>query len=131
MQLYWQAFGGKLGRVMGPERLALRFLTRVLRGDHAIVALDAKGVLLGMAGFKTPAGSFAGGEMADVLAIYGANWARLAAAAVVDAGEYVDNDRLAGRHLRGAGRAGPRHRQRAECRPSRPRRWRAAMNRCD
>lgn len=69
--LYWQAFGGKLGRVMGPTPKAHRFLTRVLRAQHAIVALDETGQLLGMAGFKTPAGSFAGGEIADIRAIYG------------------------------------------------------------
>ena len=32
--LYWQAFGGKLGRVLGPEEAALRFLTRVIRADQ-------------------------------------------------------------------------------------------------
>lgn len=69
--LYWQAFGGKLGRVMGPTPKALQFITRVLRANHAIVALDDAGRLLGMAGFKTPAGSFAGGEIADIRAIYG------------------------------------------------------------
>ncbi|MDZ4312002.1 MAG: GNAT family N-acetyltransferase [Cypionkella sp.] len=69
--LYWQAFGGKLGRVMGPTTKAHRFLTRVLRAHHAIVALDDSGHLLGMAGFKTPAGSFAGGELSDIRAIYG------------------------------------------------------------
>jgi len=94
VELYWQAFGGKLGRVMGPERLALRFLTRVLRGDHAIVALDAKGVLLGMAGFKTPAGSFAGGEMADVLAIYGKLGAAWRLPLLWMLGHEVDNDRF-------------------------------------
>lgn len=94
VQLYWQAFGGKLGRVMGPEPLALRFLTRVLRGDHAIVALDAKGALLGMAGFKTPAGSFAGGEMADVLAIYGRFGAAWRLPLLWMLGHEVDNDRF-------------------------------------
>lgn len=94
VQLYWQAFGGKLGRVMGPEPLALRFLTRVLRGDHAIVALDAKGALLGMAGFKTPAGSFAGGEMADVLAIYGRLGAAWRLPLLWMLGHEVDNDRF-------------------------------------
>ena len=69
--LYWQAFGGKLGAVMGPEPKALRFLDRVLRADHCIYATDAAGDLLGMVGFKTPEGSFAGGEIADVRAIYG------------------------------------------------------------
>lgn len=69
--LYWQAFGGKLGRVMGPEARALRFLERVIRADQALAALDERGRLLGLAGFKTPQGSFAGGAPADLRAIYG------------------------------------------------------------
>lgn len=69
--LYWQAFGDKLGRVMGPDAKALQFLCRVIRPDHAIVALSQQGDLLGLAGFKTPQGSFAGGEPADLRAVYG------------------------------------------------------------
>ena len=69
--LYWQAFGGKLGRVLGPEDLALRFLTRVMRADHCLTAIDADGHLVGLAGFKTRHGSFAGGSEADLRAIYG------------------------------------------------------------
>lgn len=69
--LYWQAFGGKLGTVMGPDAKAYRFLDRVLRADHCIYATNGEGTLLGMVGFKTPEGSFAGGEIADVRAIYG------------------------------------------------------------
>lgn len=68
--LYWQAFGGKLGRVMGPEARALRFLQRVIRPDHAYVVIDGD-QLLGLAGFKSPEGSFAGGDWADMRAIYG------------------------------------------------------------
>lgn len=68
--LYWQAFGGKLGRVMGPEPRALAFLDRVIREDHVIVA-QQDGVLRGLIGFKTPWGAFAGGGMADLRAIYG------------------------------------------------------------
>jgi ribosomal protein S18 acetylase RimI-like enzyme len=71
-QLYWQAFGGKLGRVMGPDARALRYLDRIIRNDHAIAALDETGSLLGMIGFKTPQGSFADGSPADMRAIYGA-----------------------------------------------------------
>ena len=70
-RLYWQAFGGKLGLVMGPEARALRFLHRAIRADQVIVALDAQGRLLGIAGFKTPRGSFASGGPADLLAVYG------------------------------------------------------------
>ncbi|MCW1920048.1 GNAT family N-acetyltransferase [Rhodobacter sp. KR11] len=69
--LYWQAFGGKLGRVMGPEAKALAYLTRVIRDDHAIVALEGDR-LLGLAGFRTPQGSFAVGDQADLVAVHGA-----------------------------------------------------------
>lgn len=68
--LYWQAFGAKLGRVMGPDAQALRYLERVMRTDHAIVALDG-GHLLGLVGFKTPQAAFAGGGFSDMWAIYG------------------------------------------------------------
>jgi ribosomal protein S18 acetylase RimI-like enzyme len=69
--LYWQAFGSKLGRVLGPEPMALRFLQRVMRADHCLTAMDDDGRLLGLAGFKTPAASFAGGSLADLRAVYG------------------------------------------------------------
>ncbi len=69
--LYWQAFGGKLGLVMGPDAKAHRYLARVLRSDHAIAAIGPTGELLGIAGFKTPLGSFANGEWADMVAVYG------------------------------------------------------------
>jgi ribosomal protein S18 acetylase RimI-like enzyme len=70
-RLYWRAFGGKLGRVLGPEPRALAWLGRVMRGDHAIVALSAEGVLLGVVGFKSPEGAFAGGGFADLRSVYG------------------------------------------------------------
>ena len=69
--LYWEAFGDKLGRVMGPRAKAVRFLEKVLRSDHTFVALSEQGALLGMVGFKSVNGSFAGGELADLRAVYG------------------------------------------------------------
>jgi len=69
--LYWQAFGPKLGRVLGPERLALVYLHRVMRADHCLTAFARDGRLVGLAGFKTPKGSFAGGSEDDLRAIYG------------------------------------------------------------
>lgn len=68
--LYWHAFGGKLGRVLGPERLALAYVGRVMRPDHCICAIGRDG-LLGLVGFKTDAGSFAGGTPADMRHVYG------------------------------------------------------------
>jgi ribosomal protein S18 acetylase RimI-like enzyme len=92
--LYWQAFGGKLGVVMGPDPKALQFLARVLRADHAIVALDQDGQLVGLAGFKTPAGSFAGGEAADVAAVYGLFGAAWRLPLLWLLGNDIDNDRF-------------------------------------
>lgn len=70
-RLYWQAFGGKLGRVLGPDHLAFALLDRVMRADHAIVALSEQGNLLGLVGFKSPDGAFAGGGFADLRSVYG------------------------------------------------------------
>ncbi len=69
--LYWDAFGGKLARVMGPKPKAVAFLRKALREDHVISALSERGALLGLVGFKTHAGSFAGGEWADMREVYG------------------------------------------------------------
>lgn len=92
--LYWQAFGGKLGRVMGPEARARRYLERVIRADHALVARDEAGQLLGLAGFKTPAGSFAGGDWPDMRAIYGLSGLVWRAPLLALLSREVDNDRF-------------------------------------
>lgn len=70
-RLYWLAFGSKLGRLLGPEARALRYLEVTLRSDHAVVALDQRDRLLGIAGFKSPSGSFAGGTLRDMQGAYG------------------------------------------------------------
>jgi ribosomal protein S18 acetylase RimI-like enzyme len=69
--LYWEAFGAKLGRVMGPSHKAQEFVERVLDPTHAICAHDGNGILLGVAGFKTVDGALVGGDFADMAAIYG------------------------------------------------------------
>ena len=92
-RLYWEAFGGKLGRVMGPDARALSYLERIIRPDHVITA-TAEGQLLGLAGFKTPKGAFADGSWRDLRAGYGlpgAAW-RLALLAAIS--REVDNDRF-------------------------------------
>lgn len=93
VRLYWQAFGGKLGAVMGPEARALAFLDRAIRGDHAFVAIE-DGRLRGMVGFKTPQGSFAGGAMADLVAVYGRFGATWRAGVLELLSREVDNDRF-------------------------------------
>ena len=70
-RLYWQAFGGKLGAVMGPEPKAMAFIERVMSPDHVISASDEAGALLGVIGYRTARGSFVGGRMSDLIAVYG------------------------------------------------------------
>ena len=93
-RLYWQAFGGKLGAVLGPEPRALRFLCRVIRADQVIIALGPDGRLLGIAGFKTPQGGFASGQASDLTAIYGkfGGWWRKALLGRLS--DDVDNERF-------------------------------------
>lgn len=69
--LYWDAFGEKLGFVMGPKYQALMFVRAVLRPDHGICAHDDDGRLLGIAGFKTAQGALVGGEFRDLRRVYG------------------------------------------------------------
>jgi len=92
--LYWQAFGGKLGRVMGPDHRALRYLARVMREDHCLAALDRNGALLGIAGFKTPDGGFADGGPADLRAVYGVVGSLWRAGLIRLLQNEVDNERF-------------------------------------
>jgi ribosomal protein S18 acetylase RimI-like enzyme len=93
-RLYWEAFGGKLGRVLGPDPMALRFFERVIRADHCLAALDESGALIGVAGFKTPSGSFAGGGWDDLIEIYGPIGGRWRGSILWALNREVDNDRF-------------------------------------
>lgn len=93
-RLYWEAFGGKLGRVLGPDAKALVFFERVIRTDHCLAALDETGTLVGLAGFKTPSGSFAGGSWADLRAVYGRLGGLWRGVLLRRLGNEVDNDRF-------------------------------------
>lgn len=92
--LYWEAFGGKLGTVLGPENRALRFIAATLRPDHCFTATDAEGRLLGIAGFKSPEGAFVGGSPAEMRAVYGRIGAAWRSAALWMLSHEVDNHRF-------------------------------------
>lgn len=70
-RLFWHAFSGKLGTVMGPEAKALRFLERVINPEFALGAIAPDGRLIGLAGFKTADGALVGGGLKDMTSIYG------------------------------------------------------------
>jgi ribosomal protein S18 acetylase RimI-like enzyme len=69
--LYWEAFGSKLGRALGPRALALAFLQRALDPAHAICARGPDGTVLGVAGFKTARGGLVAGSFGDLACVYG------------------------------------------------------------
>nr|WP_254440427.1 GNAT family N-acetyltransferase [Ruegeria arenilitoris] len=69
--LFWQAFSGKLLRVMGPDARGLAFFERALNPDFALAARDADGRMLGLAGYKTRDGGLTQGGLADLARVYG------------------------------------------------------------
>lgn len=69
--LYWQAFSGKLGRVLGPEERALAFLAPLMDPSHAISAIGEDGTLLGFAGYRSSTGGLITGGYADLARVYG------------------------------------------------------------
>src|SRR5690606_2933423 len=80
-QLYWAAFEGKLGRLLGPKPVALRLIENVLDPEHGLAALAPSGELVGVAGFRSDGGTFvpfAPWALRLVYGRFGAAW-RLAA----------------------------------------------------
>jgi ribosomal protein S18 acetylase RimI-like enzyme len=69
--LYWDAFGSKLGKLMGPSEKAKQFFAANFDETHALSAYAPGGELLGIAGFKTQEGAFLGGGLSDLMAVYG------------------------------------------------------------
>lgn len=69
--LYMDAFGAKLGSVLGRGDRAQAFVAEILQPEFAISAVDADLKLLGVAGFKTRKGAFVGGELKDLQRHYG------------------------------------------------------------
>jgi ribosomal protein S18 acetylase RimI-like enzyme len=93
-RLYWEAFGGKLGAVLGPDDRAVAFIAASMRTDHCIAAVDPMGRLLGIAGFKSPEGGFVGGSTQAMRRIYGWIGTFWRSAALWTLANDVDNDRF-------------------------------------
>ncbi len=69
--LYWGAFKGKLGKIMGPTERARDFFEATMNPNFALSAMDPDGRLIGIAGFKTHKGSLTGGSLRDMIRTYG------------------------------------------------------------
>jgi len=69
--MYWEAFGPKLNRVMGPDARGIAFIRAVLDPTHAICARSDRGDVVGIAGFKTYESALVNGTWADMVHHYG------------------------------------------------------------
>lgn len=69
-RLYLDAFGGKIGGILGPAARAQAFLADILDPDHAIAALQ-DGRLVGIAGYKTAQGGLMEGGLRALARHYG------------------------------------------------------------
>ncbi len=69
--LYWEAFGEKLGRLLGPDERAHRFFTATIHGPSLLSAIDDDGTLLGVAAFKEGDAGFCKANTRDLFAHYG------------------------------------------------------------
>ena len=92
--LYWEAFGEKLGLMLGPKDKALAFINLVMRSDHGICAHDEAGNLLGIAGFKTPHGALVGGTFRDLRQNYGLLSASLRSLLLAALERDIENERF-------------------------------------
>ncbi|MFI9770333.1 GNAT family N-acetyltransferase [Streptomyces sp. NPDC052415] len=69
-ELYWDAFGRKLGPALNPPDKAVPFIAAHLNADRAVCALLG-GRLVGLAGYQLDGRSLTGGSAAAVLRTYG------------------------------------------------------------
>ncbi|MEU4800105.1 GNAT family N-acetyltransferase [Streptomyces sp. NPDC023327] len=69
-ELYWDAFGRKLGPALSPPDKAVPFLAAHLNADRAVCAI-LDGRLVGLAGYQLGGRALTGGSAAAVLRTYG------------------------------------------------------------
>ncbi|MCX4827110.1 GNAT family N-acetyltransferase [Streptomyces sp. NBC_01142] len=69
-ELYWEAFGRKLGAALNPPATGRDFIATHLHRDRAVVALAGDRVV-GVAGFQLGGRGLTGGGVTDVLNTYG------------------------------------------------------------
>ncbi|MFB6617632.1 GNAT family N-acetyltransferase [Streptomyces sp. NPDC085524] len=71
-ELYWEAFGRKLGAALGPAEHGRAFIARHLHHDRAVVALTRGGEhVVGVAGYQLGGRGLTGGGVRDVLSGFG------------------------------------------------------------
>ncbi|WKV70731.1 GNAT family N-acetyltransferase [Streptomyces sp. PCS3-D2] len=71
-ELYWEAFGRKLGAALGPPERGRDFIAAHLHHDRGVVALTPGGDrVVGVAGYRLGGRALTGGGLREVLGSYG------------------------------------------------------------
>ena len=70
-ELYWEAFAPKLGLALRPDHKAKTLLAQCFALPFCFTATHPDGTLLGVAGFKTTAGTFVDATQSQLKATYG------------------------------------------------------------
>ena len=68
--LYWEAFGAKLGKLLGPAERAERFFAETINHSSIFAAVEGS-TLLGIAAFKDGEDGFCSAGLQDMLRHYG------------------------------------------------------------
>lgn len=68
--LYWEAFSGKLGKLLGPDKHAKSFFSSTVNPSGILAAIDGD-TLLGVAAFKAGENGFSNAGAADLFHHYG------------------------------------------------------------
>ena len=69
-KLYWEAFGGKLGKLLGPAHRGERFFCETIN-PSSIIAASQDGELLGIVAFKSNGKGFSDAGIRDLFRHYG------------------------------------------------------------
>ncbi|WP_371169425.1 GNAT family N-acetyltransferase [Aliiroseovarius sp. 2305UL8-7] len=74
--LYWEAFGGKLGKLLGPADRGRKFFTATVNHSAVIAATDSEGKLLGIAAHQASGDGFSNAGVSALFRHYriGAIW---------------------------------------------------------
>lgn len=70
VHLYWEAFGGKLGKILGPAERGERFFRETIN-PSSIIAATRNGELLGIVAFKSSGEGFSRAGFGDLFRHYG------------------------------------------------------------
>lgn len=95
--LYWQAFGEKLGKLLGPEQRGIAFFADTVNPPSIFAAIGADGALLGVSAVQLNGKGFAKSGIRDLFRHYGLSaWWRIVPLAMLERSAAADTLQMDG-----------------------------------